>query len=51
MVEQQKKIMIKGDVVLGRGQVGVGAGLVLAPITLIFCKSSSFDTSINILEI
>ena len=42
-----KKLMNKGDAVLGREQLGVG----LAPTILIFCKSSSFDTSINMLEI
>ena len=38
-----KKIMIKGDVVLGRGQLGVG----LAPYTMMFFKSFSFDISLT----
>ena len=46
---KKKKFLIKGDEVLGRWQLGVAAGVDLAPVTLIFCKSSSFDTSINIL--
>ena len=50
MIEQKKKDDFRGRS-SRKGAIKDQDGEQIAPISLIFCKSSSFDTSISILEI